>query len=106
MRSIGRIFRTLMVMAASLAGTTLGNGVRLLATDDPRMAQRSISELDEELVVDGVLGNTLLVFLASLLAGRRRRTLFAFTSGALLSFFTGNRVEREASKIIERSLSQ
>jgi hypothetical protein len=105
MRSIGRIFRTLMVMAASLAGTTLGNGVRLLATDDPRMAQRSISELDEELVVDGVLGNTLLVFLASLLAGRRR-TLFAFTSGALLSFFTGNRVEREASKIIERSLSQ
>ena len=105
MRLIGRIFKTLMVMAASLAGTTLGNGVRLLATEDPRMKQRSLSELDEDLVVDGVLGNTLVVFLASLLAGKRR-SLFAFTSGALLSFFTGDRVKREASKIVERSLSQ
>ena len=105
MRLIGRIFKTLMVMAASLAGTTLGNGLRLLTTQDPRMPQRSLSELDEDLVVDGVLGNTLVVFLGSRLAGKRR-TLFAFVSGALLSFFTGNRVEREASKIVERSLSQ
>jgi hypothetical protein len=105
MRWIGRNFKTLMVMAASLAGTTLGNGVRLLTIKDPRMEQRGLSELNEDLVVDGVLANTLVVFLASRLAGKRR-TLFAFMSGALLSFLTGNRVEREASKIVERSLSQ
>lgn len=92
MRLMNRAGALLSVLLAALVGTTVGNGLRLAMVNRQRL-QSGLQDAGEELVITGVLTNSIVAWQIGLLA-RKPHWLYAFAYGALFSLLTGDRPDR------------
>lgn len=95
-RRSGGIGTTLLTAVAALAGTVVGNGVRLVV-------KAKMDDTESEIEVSGVFANAIA---AAALAhtARRRRPLVAFMLGAGLTAATGDMPDRALQELFATDL--